>query len=164
MSDKLFRLPVQVLVYCYRRRGKDVEYLMLRRSPKYSAFWQGVTGAPEGAETLLAAAARELFEETQIVSATLHQVDFHYTFPVQDQWKWAYHPDTVRIDEYVFLAEVAFGTHPILSSEHDEFCWASFERAMTRLTWPNNRDALEFCGRLVNPSDSALEDSAGKTC
>ena len=82
-----FRLPIQVLVYCYRRSSErlhDIEYLMLRRVPKLGAFWQGVTGAPEEGESLLDAAARELREETQLISSNLRPVEFSYSFAVED--------------------------------------------------------------------------------
>jgi 8-oxo-dGTP pyrophosphatase MutT (NUDIX family) len=53
------------------------------------------------------------------------------------------------ITEHVFLAEIAKDADPILSSEHDTFEWAEFDRAIVLLKWPNNRDALEFCDRLL---------------
>ena len=149
---KPYRLPTQVLIYCYRcyrRAAGSVEYLMLRRTPKYGGFWQGVTGAPEGQESLLEAATRELREETQLSAVNLHQVDFSYSFAVEDEWKWAYHPDVVRIDEFVFLAEVERDVVPILSFEHDHFEWTGYENAMEILKWPNNRHALEFCNGLL---------------
>jgi 8-oxo-dGTP pyrophosphatase MutT (NUDIX family) len=143
-------------VYCYRRSADRIEYLMLRRTAKYGAFWQGVTGAPEGDESLLEGASRELMEETQLSPETIHQVDFSYSFPVQDDWKWAYHPGVTKIDEFVFLAEMLCGVEPILSFEHDRFEWAHFEQAMTLLKWPNNRDALQFCHQLLHDARSHL--------
>jgi 8-oxo-dGTP pyrophosphatase MutT (NUDIX family) len=76
--QKQYRLPIQVLVYCYRRNACGFEYLILRRTPKYGAFWQGVTGAPEVGESLLEGAMRELREETQLVPKSLDQIDFGY--------------------------------------------------------------------------------------
>jgi dATP pyrophosphohydrolase len=147
--DKPYRHPIQVLVYCFRRKSSRVEYLMLRRTAEYDGFWQGVTGAPEGEETILEGAMRELSEETSLFPARLYQVDFSYTFPVKDEWKWAYHPDVKLIDECVFLAEITDDADPVLSFEHDSYEWASFARAMELLKWPNNRDALAFCDRLL---------------
>jgi dATP pyrophosphohydrolase len=147
--QKHYRLPIQVLVYCYRRKADGSEYLMLRRTPKYGAFWQGVTGAPEVGETLLEGAARELKEETQLAPKSLDQVDFGYSFPVEDDWKWAYDPNVTKIDEFVFLAEVADDVEPILSFEHDSFEWAKVERAVGLLKWLNNRNALLYCHQLL---------------
>ncbi|MCI0335754.1 MAG: NUDIX domain-containing protein [Planctomycetes bacterium] len=122
---------------------------MLRRTARYGGFWQGVTGAPEGDESLLDGARRELFEETRLSPKDLYQVDFSYSFPVEDEWKWAYHPDVKKLDEFVFLAEIADDAYPVLSFEHDWYEWAEFDRAMSLLKWPNNRMALEFCDQLL---------------
>ncbi len=137
-NAKQYRLPISVLVYCYRLQASGVEFLMLRRTAKYGGFWQGVTGALEGTETLLEGAARELHEETQLSPSNLYQVDLSYTFPMEDEWKWAYHPDVISIDEYVFPAEVAKNAEPVLSFEHDSHEWAGFDRAIRLLKWPNN--------------------------
>jgi len=93
---------------------------------------------------------RELHEETQLTPVYLQQVDFGYSFPVEEEWKWAYHPSVERIEEFVFVAEVALGAEPLLSFEHDAYEWTNFEQALTLLKWPNNRAALEFCnGSLI---------------
>jgi 8-oxo-dGTP pyrophosphatase MutT (NUDIX family) len=148
-DSKQYRIPSQVLVYCFRRKAGGIEYLMLRRTAEYGGFWQGVTGAPEGEESLLEGAARELREETRLSPNELFLVDFSYSFPVEDRWKWVYHPDVKQIDEYVFLAEIAAAADPVLSFEHDSYQWAKFDLAMALLKWPNNREALEFCDRLL---------------
>ncbi len=123
---------------------------MLRRTANYGGFWQGVTGAPEGDESLIEGAMRELVEETGFSPIDLYSVDFCYSFEVEDAWKWAYNPDVTHIDEYVYLAEIASDADPVLSFEHDSYEWADFDRAIELLKWPNNRKALEFCSRLLN--------------
>jgi len=122
---------------------------MLRRTATLGGFWQGVTGAPEGTETLLTAASRELFEETQLSPRSMREVDFTYSFPPDDEWKWAYHPDVTSIDEHVFLAEIADDAEPTLSFEHESFEWAGFDRADRLLKYDNNRKALEYCDKLL---------------
>ena len=151
MSDgrQEHRLPIQVLVYCFKQRPGGIEYLMLRRTAKYGGFWQGVTGAPENNESLLEAAARELLEETGLIPQNLRQIDFSYSFPVEDEWKLAYHPDVRSIEEHLFLAEIADDANPVLSFEHDIYEWTNLDRALRILKWPNNRQALLFCNRLI---------------
>ena len=144
-----YRLPTSVLVYCFRRKAGEVEYLMLRRTEKYGGFWQGVTGALERDESLQAGAARELREETGFLPDIIQPIDYSYSFPLEDEWKWAYHPEVKEIHEHVFLAEVADGTQPVLSFEHDAFKWSGFDRAWELLKWPDNRHALEVCHRLL---------------
>lgn len=148
-GTKQYRLPIQVLVYCFRRNAGRVEYLMLRRTANYGGFWQGVTGAPEGNESLIEGAMCELVEETGLSPKDLYQVDFRYSFEVEDAWRWAYCPDVTHIDEYVFLAEIAGNADPVLSFEHDSYEWANFDRAIDLLKWPNYRKAIEFCDRFL---------------
>jgi dihydroneopterin triphosphate diphosphatase len=123
---------------------------MLRRTPKYGGFWQGVTGAIEGNETPFDGARRELMEETQLSPASLFQVDFNYTFPLEEEWKRWYAPGVESVKEFVFLAEISAGSEPTLSFEHDLCEWLPYTPAIARLKWPNNQRALEFCHRHLN--------------
>jgi hypothetical protein len=50
----------------------------------------------------------------------------------------------------VFLAEITDGAEPKLSFEHDAFEWATFDRALGMLKWPNNQEALAVCHRLAS--------------
>lgn len=145
-----YRIPISVLVYCFRRETFGIEYLMLRRSPKYGGFWQGVTGAIEGNETTIDGARRELTEETQLSPARLFEVEFNYTFPVEEEWKPWYAPGVAFIEEYVFLAEITDGSEPILSFEHDQYEWMPYATAVARLRWANNQRALGFCDRFLS--------------
>ena len=144
-----FRIPIQTLVYCYRTTADELEYLMLRRISRLGGFWQGITGAPVGEETLPMAAFRELREETQLHPLEFRQVDFCYSFPVDEQWRLAYHPDVRMVDEYVFLARIASDAEPVLSFEHVEFRWAAFDNAMRLLKYENNRNALAYCDQCL---------------
>jgi dATP pyrophosphohydrolase len=58
------RLPIQVEAIIYRRNGDEVEYLLLKRTPERSGFWQPVTGGVEEGETRKEALCREISEET----------------------------------------------------------------------------------------------------
>jgi dihydroneopterin triphosphate diphosphatase len=147
--SRQYRVPIQVLVYCYRLNNSCIEFLLLKRTARYGGFWQGVTGAPEGDESLLNAALRELREETMFSPVNIRQVDFRYTFPVSDEWRAAYHPDIQHIDEFVFLAEIAASREPVLSFEHKEYLWTSFDEAVSLLKYEDNRRALEFCDHLL---------------
>src|ERR1041385_1167562 len=56
----------QIEAHVFRRRGKRFEILLLRRAPHRSlaGVWQPVTGGIEQGETAVAAAVREVLEET----------------------------------------------------------------------------------------------------
>ena len=84
------RRPIQVLVYLAKVADSGWEYLLLRRVPYprlgTHVFWQGVTGAPEEGESLVAGASREVFEETGFTPAVIESIDYSYAYPVRDEW------------------------------------------------------------------------------
>jgi len=144
------RLPIQVLVYPVRRAGSSWQYLVLRRISRREGFWQGITGAVKEGETLDEAARRELFEETGFVPLTLKRIDYSYSIPVKDEWKYMYASDIKEITEYVFLAYVGAETEPVLDpGEHDHYKWCTYHEAVTLLRWPENKEALKRCAALL---------------
>ena len=144
------RIPIQVLVYPVRQKGRSWEYLLLKRIPDRERFWQGVTGAPEEGEALADAAKRELFEETRLVPLSLEKINFSYSFPVADEWRHLYDLNVKKITEYVFVAYIDAQKEPVLDgTEHDECRWCSVEEALQLLHWPENKEALMKCHEVV---------------
>lgn len=139
------RRPIQVLVYPVRLVGSEWEYLLLHRKPDREAFWQGVTGAPFPAESLIAAAQRELLEETQLSPLRLESIRYWYSIPVAPRWQHLYAVNTRYIREYVFMAQVAEKEPTLDGREHDIYKWCLFKQAQSLLFWPKNRTALERC-------------------
>ncbi len=138
------RLPIQVCIFLYRERQDGREYLLLHRVAGRGSFWQGVTGALDEGETLLQAAIREVLEETRLSPIEICPVDFTYSFPVSEEWRESYVPNTNEIVEHVFVAEVC-DNEPTLSQEHDAWKWRPPDEAADMLKWQNNVDALWRC-------------------
>jgi len=157
----MLRVPRQVLVYVFRRSTDgSVEFLLLRRTREWGGFWQGVSGAPERGETDAEGAIREVAEETgYIVSSELRAIGFRYELlrdddPDEERWEYLYGPGVDAIPEEVYVAEVPLGPDPILSPyEHEAFDWLTFDEALARLTWENNRRALEAARRFITALD-----------
>ncbi len=144
------RIPIQVLVYPVRKTPNGWEYLMLKRLISRGGVWQGVTGAPEGNETISEGAKRELFEETGYKSFTLIKTDISYIIPMQDKWKDIYPEDTKEIPEYLFIAKLNEPGPPQIDLiEHDRWKWCKYEEAMDLLTWEDNKSALEFVHKFL---------------
>ena len=139
-----YRLPIQVCVFLYREPGGKREYLLLHRVAERNSFWQGVTGALEEGEALLRAATREVLEETGFTPIKVRSINFTYSFPVADEWRESYAPNTDEIEEHVFVAKVD-GADPTLSGEHDAWVWRTPNEAAAMLKWQNNIDALRRC-------------------
>jgi len=144
------RIPIQVLIYPVRKNKEVWEYLMLKRIKDRGGFWQGVTGAPIGDETLPKAATRELFEETGFNFVKLIKTDISYIIPMEDRWKDIYPKDTYQIPEYLFVAIVYQLDSPKIDPiEHDDWKWCSYEVAMNLLSLEDNKKALEHVQKLL---------------
>ena len=139
----------QVEVHVFRRRGKRLEMLLIRRSPQRSlaGVWQPVTGGIDRGESSTAAAAREVREETGLVPLRWWALEHMATF---------YDPgrDMIRVVP-VFAAEVAWTAPVQLSDEHDQYAFVSPAEARNRVLWATQRSAIAAL------RDEVLSGSAG---
>ena len=140
------RQSTQVAVYCISLPSTDRHYLLLRRIPSGGGFWQGISGGVEDDEDCLAAAKRELFEETGFEPVEIQQVDFSFTFPVPDDMRHLYDQPVDLLKEVVFLARIEDTPAPVLNPiEHDAWKWCRYHEAMKLLYWRGNKESLKQC-------------------
>lgn len=143
----MFRVPIQVLVYCYRKTGKTIEYLLLKRVENRGGFWQGISGAPVEGESLEVAARRELKEETELDVISIHKIKYECSFPLEQKYKHLYAPGVQIIKEFVFITEIDPNSKPILSEEHEQFIWCDLKSGVGILKYQNNIEALQACAK-----------------
>ena len=106
---------VQVVIF-----SAPGQVLLLQTTTLRGSFWQNVTGSVEPGETTLAAAARELYEETSFntpVRSTKYQFDFEHSC----------YQDPTRLEicrEEVFYTLLPQALPPRMDPlEHQKFCW-----------------------------------------
>lgn len=154
----------KVLVCVYRLvLGGGPEYLLLRRYPGRGSVWQPVTGGAKERETLLAAATREVGEETGIgapgapykqgggrkMPARLHPLGLAYGFEARGK----------RFEETVF-ARCAPEDAPIaLSDEHCHGRWFRFDQAVARLTWEGPLGAVTLLHQRLSEVYAGVDPS-----
>lgn len=139
---------VQTIIFRFTDRGP--EYLVLRRAPDeplYPRMWQIVTGTIRDGETAVAAALREVGEETGL--EPLHCWVVPYTPSFYDQMH-----DAIQVCP-LFAVQVSAGVEPRLSAEHADHCWCSYPDALSRLVWPGQRTGLEITHKYVVSGEAA---------
>lgn len=138
------REPISISVFLYREINNSRNYLLFKRvaSPELalSDFWQSITGGKESGESLENTVLREVLEESGISLTNISQSVFQYEYPIKPEWYSKYPKSASTIKEFVFAASI--NSDPILSSEHSEFGWFSFEKAKSLLGFDSSIKAL----------------------
>ena len=125
----------QVEVIVFKIVNGQLLFLLLKRNPRRGGFWQPVTGEVHDEEDLADAAKRELLEETQIDKYLQFVDDVHY-FEFDSEGYG-------RLKEYVFGVEVVQDVEVVISSEHTEMKWCTFEESLELLKYDSNKEAFK---------------------
>jgi dihydroneopterin triphosphate diphosphatase len=141
-SHPMARAPFQVLVYPYRKtEDGQFEYALMKRSDQ--GFWQAIAGGGEDQETPQEAARRETYEEAGIPpTSEFLQLDTVEPVPVIEfgnSHLWG--DDLYVIPQYCFGVK-AQNVQIVLSHEHTEYRWLSYEGADQLLKYDGNKTAL----------------------
>ena len=126
-------------IVVYRMHENKREYLLLQHSGNFG-HWDFPKGKVEANETLKEAAHRELLEEAGVTAKIIlgFQESFTYFF-------------TRREDDQKAEKEVTFfigslnihSSKVVLSHEHVNYVWQSYEKAMQQLTYKNAKNLLQ---------------------
>jgi 8-oxo-dGTP pyrophosphatase MutT (NUDIX family) len=141
----LTKILSEIIEVCvFRRIEKRLQYLLLQRASEevlYPNIWQIITGTVGAHETSEKAALRELGEETGLTVKRFWIVPFVDSY--FDRSK-----DAVECVP-VFAIEANAHQKVRLSSEHQKYAWLSFSKALKRLVWPGQKQALGVVHKFV---------------
>ncbi len=143
VSKAIKHQSVQVVIFDPDR----AEYLLLRRTRARGGYWQPVTGNIKKAETALAAAQREVAEETGL-RGELIDLNYTHSFVLDPRLLKQFYPDPQINREYSFALPTIKQAITIDSDEHTDFAWLNFTDAAARLTWNGNQRALTLTAAL----------------
>ena len=143
------KLPRSVLVVLHT---PEMEVLLLERAAR-AGFWQSVTGSVDTwDEPLAAAAAREVGEETGIVTtpAKLKAWNVAYTFEIYQHWRHRFAPGVTHNTEHLFSYELERPAPvKIAEKEHTAFAWLPWRAAAQKCFSWSNRDAVLMIGAAL---------------
>jgi dihydroneopterin triphosphate diphosphatase len=136
--------------YLLRPGVSGLEVLTLRRGPtgRSPGSWETVHGHIEAGETPLAAALRELREETGLEPARLYNLSRVEAF-------YRHRTDDITLIP-VFAGVVDPRAEVRHSSEHDRAEWLAPPEAAARFSWPRERRALEDVLSILGSGDAGL--------
>ena len=137
-------------VIVIRPLARRWQVLALRRAPgvRRARSWEVVHGSVEPGEKPVAAALREVREETGLAVRTLYSITVNPFY--------LYQSDTVQL-ALVFAAFVE-DARVAPSDEHDAFEWLSVTEASRRFAWPREVEALSHIRRLLKSGDAGAVD------
>ena len=135
------RAPYQVLVIPFYSDGSQVLFACLTRSDQ--GYIQFVAGGGEQGEQPIEAAARELAEETGLMSAgRIKTLTSMAVLQVDYVCGRLWGDDVILIPEFAFAARIDSPAQTRLSSEHSRCDWLPYQEARAALRWESNRKAL----------------------
>lgn len=140
-------------VYVLRMGGRGSEVLVLRRATgqRCAGTWETVHGHVDEDEGPVAAALRELKEETGLAPQRFYNLSRVESFYLHERDLLALIP--------AFCAIVPADAVVRVSSEHDRGEWVSADEAARRFAWPRERRALADALQLFSAGDAGgVED------
>lgn len=137
-------------VIIFYRSDKKIEYLLLQHDVDY---WNFPKGHIKAGESVLAAARREVQEETGLTD-----LNFISGFKVQDKYIFQFNQQKI-FKIVIFLLAQAKSKEVKISDEHLDFRWLTCERASEQLKFKNLKTVLKQADGFIKKYDFNLAQS-----
>lgn len=132
----------QINCIVFKPEGDSYKFLILKRAEDRGGFWQPITGGVQEGEDQISALKRELMEETGIIE---HRqiINLKYTFSFTL-------PRFGNLTENVYAVEVKPGIEVVLSEEHTEYRWLTFEESLSLIKYDSNKEGFRKLWKILN--------------
>ena len=136
-----------VFIVTYFKTKKGIKYLVLKRKLHWIG-WEFPKGGLKKNEDIIKGLKREVKEETGKLPFNIKKFDFSGKYKYKRELK-----DREGVDGQtysLYSAEIKPGLIKIDKKEHSDYQRVSFEKALKKLTWPNQRRCLRITNRFLN--------------
>lgn len=130
-----------VFIVVYSKTNEGIRYLLLKRKLHWRG-WEFPKGGVEANEAKRATVERELFEETGRKPLKIKQFGFKGSYKYRRQFPGR--PGFIGQFFNLFSAEIESGEIKIDNREHSSYEWLTFEKAMEKLSFPNQKKSLKI--------------------
>lgn len=128
-----------VFVVIYRRENNKIKYLILKRKLHWKG-WEFPKGGIEKKEASIKTIRREIKEETGQIPKNIRKYSISGKFKYDKKYKDR--PGITGQTYKLFSAELENKKVKRDKLEHSKYKWISFDKAIKKLTWPNQRKCL----------------------
>ena len=135
------REPYQILSIPYRIVNGIPLFCIFSRADH--SQWQFIAGGGENGETPIEAAIRETREEIGVELKNIKQLTCIAYVPAEviaESKRQHWDKNTYVIPEYSFAFEC--DSEPLLSNEHSDYKWLTYDEARKLLKWDSNKIAM----------------------
>ena len=135
------REPYQILSIPYHIVDDTPLFCIFRRAD--SSYWQFIAGGGEDGETPFEAAKREIIKEIGVELKNIKKLTCIAYVPAEviaENKRQHWDKNTFVIPEYSFAFECDL--EPLLSNEHTEYKWLTYDEARKLLKWDSNKVAM----------------------
>lgn len=135
-----YKFRKSVFIVVYSRRDGGLKYLILKRK-KHWTGWEFPKGGREKGEKIIHTVKREVKEESGLEAMKIKRFNkfglYRYEKIFPDR------PGFIGQSYSLWAAEVGKGKAGFDPSEHSDCTWMDFEKAVKKVTWPNQKKCLK---------------------
>ena len=135
-----------VFIVTYAEINKETKYLILKRKMHWRG-WEFPKGGINFPESRKSAVKREIYEETGKKTLKIKKFNFHGLYKYKK--KLIDRKDFVGQAYSLYAVEVKYGKIKLDQSEHSEYKWLSFNDAVNKVTFQNQKRSLGIINKWL---------------
>ena len=135
-----------VFVVTYSKTNEGIKYLILKRKFHWRG-WEFPKGGIQDNESKRTTVRREILEETGEKTLKVKRFNFHGKYNYKK--KFPERKDFIGQAYSLYAAKIKYGKVKIDKMEHSTYVWLSFDEAVKKVTFRNQKKSLEIVNKWL---------------